>query len=118
MGAAGVDRRPDAQAADRREVLGRQPLLHGNEGRGRVIGSRECRTKCVSDGLKIVPPAPVRDSRKMSSCRLNAACIATESRSQRSVLPSMSVNANVTVPLGSPSACEPAIAFIPTPVRR
>lgn len=52
--------------------------------------------------LKTVPPLDSITRRSSSSCRSSATLIASGWSCQSRVLPSMSVNRNVTVPVGKP----------------
>jgi hypothetical protein len=61
--------------------------------------------------LITVPPWAAMPVVSRASWRASAACIASESRSQRAVLPSMSVRRNVTVPLGSSAMRTPAASL-------
>jgi hypothetical protein len=75
-------------AVDRREVGARKGALRREHCSDRIFRSRKRRAKRIA----------VRTS---ASCRRKASPIAPALRSQRWVLPSMSVKANVTMPCGS-----------------
>src|SRR5262245_42917467 len=56
--------------------------------------------------------------RSRASCRASAACIASGCCSQRRVLPSMSLNRKVTVPLGTFALCTVAVSIVRAPALR
>jgi hypothetical protein len=76
-----------AKAADVVEVFLRKSDLRSKRSRYRIF-------------RKTYPPCSTIAARISSSCRRTAACLAARPRSQRSVLPSMSVKTKVTAPVG------------------
>jgi hypothetical protein len=118
---SGMNRSAHAKSVDGREVFGRKRALRASVA-DCLFGTPERRAERIADRLEDVA-AVIDDCRSHQcvSCRRTASCIAARSRSQRCVLPSMSVKTKVTVPLGAGAAeteAGPGFALTPHPSSR
>ena len=90
VGGAGVKRHAHAESVDRREVFACQRALRV-ERRGDCSGAAKAAQNASPIVLKTYPPCASIAARISASWRASAASIASRLRSQRCVLPSISV---------------------------